>query len=102
MRTTIAIGEGTRAIALVLWLVYGASHASGQADSKWNEFVSPVGGYVAHYPSSWRLLDRDLPTLNIVNFPTSRQVKAVILPKNGAMIAVLPAPGGIKLSLIHI
>jgi hypothetical protein len=80
-----------------MWLTCAACLALSQAPPKgWNRFVSTVGGYAVNYPSSWRLLNPDLPTLEIVNFPSSQQVRAVILPRNGAMIAIVPAPGGIR------
>jgi hypothetical protein len=58
-------------------------------------FTSIQAGYVVDYPSEWRVQDRSLPTLYIVNFPASERVHAVMLPPGGASIAVVPPPSGV-------
>ncbi len=62
---------------------------------EWKEFVSSEGGYVVHYPPTWRRFPPvNAPTLNVYNFPFSRSGGGV-LPNGGASIAVLPAPRGV-------
>jgi hypothetical protein len=68
--------------------------ARGQTGS-WKRFVSAEGGYVARYPIGWQLLSPNLPTLLVVNFPPSRSVKGVVLPRGGASVAIVPPPTGI-------
>jgi hypothetical protein len=73
-----------------------ATLAAGQAPKDWREFTSSQGGYIVSYPKSWHLLEPGLSTLYISSFPPSRRVKAVIVPANGATIAIVPSPAGTK------
>lgn len=62
----------------------------------WKQFTSVAGGYIAYYPEPWQIfLLSGQPNLDIVNFPPSQRVRAVILPANGARIYVGPPPEGI-------
>jgi len=47
------------------------------------------------YPDAWKLLLPGEPTLEIVNFPPSHRVRAVILPPNGALINIAPPQEGV-------
>jgi hypothetical protein len=67
----------------------------GQEPAKqWKEFVSRFGGYVAYFPESWQVLVPGAPTLEVVNFPPSQRVRAVVLPDGGASISISTAPVG--------
>ena len=77
------------ALALLVCLSCGAS--GEQVQFGFTRFVSKAGGYVAYYPSNWHVFSKNLPTLNIDNFPFSRAGGGV-LPDGGAQIAVVPAP----------
>lgn len=59
-------------------------------------FVSVKGGYTVDYPDTWHVMDRSMPTLYIVNFPPPKRVRAVVLPEEGASIAIVPPPDGVS------
>ena len=78
-------------------MIYATIAASGQTDPKdWKTFISAKSAYTVRYPGQWHLLEPELDTLNIVNFPPSRRVKADVLPSASAMIAIVPAPESIR------
>ncbi len=82
-------------LKIMLPLVYAACGAFGQPSvAGWHKFVSTVASYVVYYPESWYILQPDLRTLYIINFPPSQRVKAVVLPEGGASIAIVPPPNG--------
>ena len=65
---------------------------SQQIPKGWRQFTSVASGYTAHYPPHWSPLFPDEPSMEIVNFPPSKRVKAVILPANGALINIVRPP----------
>lgn len=85
-----ALPARARLTILVALLVTGLAGRS--ETGPWKSFVSTRFGYTAHYPSCWYLLEPDLKSLYIVNFPPEKRVKAVVLPKNGASIAIVGKP----------
>lgn len=87
----------TTEVVLLLFLAPFAACASGsEIPKRWHEFVSVQGGYTAHFPKSWYVLEPHLPTLYISNFRPSRAVRGVVVPENGATISVVPPPKGIS------
>jgi hypothetical protein len=81
------VQEMTRTLLLVS--VCLPNIALGQQASKaWKHFTSDPGGYTVDYPASWNELDPAGRYLDVVNFPPSRRVKAVMLPGGGAEIII--------------
>jgi hypothetical protein len=84
------------ALRILLMLACLGRSLCGQSIPKgWRPFVSETAGYAVYFPDSWHILPPDLPTLYIVNFPPSQRARAVILPKGGAAIGVVPPPKGV-------
>jgi hypothetical protein len=84
---------GAKLLAIILSLGLFPGIAPGQRPGQnWKRFVSREGGYVVYFPETWQELFPGSPTLEIVNFPPSQRVRAVVLPDAGASISVAPAP----------
>ena len=92
--------SASKAVVVTLILGYLVTIAICQQVPKgWKQFVSATGGWSANYPESWTIFPfppNNKSTLDIVNFPPSRRVAAVILPSGGARINLSPSPTGVK------
>jgi hypothetical protein len=80
---------------IVLLATLGRPCSFGQETLRASDTILLVAkGFQIRYPKSWRILGAPLDDiLDIVNFPTSRQVRGVVVPLEGARLTVLRAPG---------